>query len=97
MMFLILCLTLGLLLAQRFKVLIVVPATLLVVIAALAGGIPGAEIVSSKALTGVLGGSILQIGYLLGLGLRSVSFTVRHKRGRYPLPSRASSTQHPAH
>jgi hypothetical protein len=66
MTFLALSLTLGLLLAQRFKVFVLMPATLLLAITAVAGGFTG-----TTAVTLALSMAALQLGYLLGLASRS--------------------------
>lgn len=61
-----LCLTLGLLLAQRHRVSVLVPASLLVVIAALLS----ADALWPKVLTTGLWVVSLQAGYLLGVAIR---------------------------
>jgi len=68
MTFLFVCLLAGLLLGQRFKVLVLVPAAAVV----LALSFAGAETHWPIALTAVAAMICLQIGYLLGLGLRHV-------------------------
>ncbi len=88
MIFFVLCLTLGLLLAfQRFKVLVLVPATLLVLMVALAGWVAGTEALGWRAVMGAGGAATLQVGYLLGLVGRSLLFTARNSWGGQPLGS----------
>ena len=72
MIFFALSLALGLLLAQRFKVFVIIPATLLMVMVALVGGMTGAEGFWPRALMALLGATTLQTGYLLGLSISSL-------------------------
>jgi hypothetical protein len=92
MTFLYLCLALGLLLAQRFKGLVLLPATLLVV--ALTGAIAGPEGPWLRALMGVLGAASLQFGYLCGLGLRSLYLSAVASRLRGALWRATRRTAH---
>jgi hypothetical protein len=72
-----LCLALGAVLAQRFNVLVLLSATLLVVLVALAGGV-GANSVWVKMLMAILMAASLQMGYLVGLlGARALLGTAR--------------------
>ncbi len=87
MTFFVLCLTLGLLVTQRFKVLVLVPGTLLVLMVALAGGVAGNEALGWRAVMGAVGAATLQGAYLLGLVGRSLLFTARNSWGRQPLGS----------
>jgi hypothetical protein len=64
-----LCLTIGLLLAQWFRVFVLVPCTLLVVGVGLTSGIVGAETLLAKMLVAVIDATGLQAGYLLGMAL----------------------------
>jgi hypothetical protein len=89
-----LCLAFGLLLAQRFKVLILPPATLLVVIMALAGGVASAATFWTNMLMAVMAAVNLQVGYLLGLGVQSFWIASRSRRR---LASSARPTRRTAH
>jgi hypothetical protein len=73
MIFLPLSLALGLLLALRFKVFVLLPANLLVVMVALAGGVAGTEALWWRAVMAGLGVASLEIGYFLGLVAWSTS------------------------
>jgi len=70
---LLLPLALGLLLALRFKVFVLLPANLLVVMVALAGGIAATEAIWWRAVMAGLGVASLEIGYFLGLVAWSTS------------------------
>ena len=74
-------LTLGTLLAQRFKVLILVPTSILVGVAPLLGGFMDAAIPGMRIIVTGLAIIGLQAGYLLGLWARSLhSFGHPHYR-----------------
>jgi hypothetical protein len=71
MIVLILCLLLGMVLGQRFKVLVMLPATIVVVVAlTIAGETAHTNTLWLLALTVVAAAASLQIGYFLGLGIR---------------------------
>jgi membrane protein DedA with SNARE-associated domain len=65
-------LLLGMVLAQRFRVLVLVPAMLLILLIAGLAGIARIEPTAAVALTGILAIVGLQTGYLLGLGVREL-------------------------
>lgn len=90
-----LCLALGLLLAQRFKVLVLVPATLLVALVALAGGVDANSFWMKTLMAGLMAAS-LQIGYLVGLGARALLSTARTS-SRNSLANSTRPTQRTAH
>jgi hypothetical protein len=70
MIVLILCLLLGMVLGQRFKVLVLLPATVLVVPLTIAGEMARTNTLWLLALTVFGAAASLQIGYFLGLGIR---------------------------
>ncbi len=87
----------GMVLAQRFKVLILLPVMLLTLVIALSTAIAGTDGAWTAGLTAALIILGLQVGYLLGLGLRQVMVLTRATRRqpaslRSPLPP-----QRPAH
>lgn len=83
MTFLFVCLLAGFLLGQRFKVLILLPATVVVTALSLAGG-EWHWPIALMALAAIVS---LQMGYLLGVGAHCVLNTVSRRAG-----SLASST-----
>jgi len=60
----------GAVLAQRFKVRILLPATAIVVVAAAATGLIQSDTVGWTILMVAAAGASLQIGYMFGLGVR---------------------------
>jgi hypothetical protein len=72
MIILILCLLVGMVLGQRFKVLVLLPASSLVMAITIAGEMAHANTFWLLCLTAVAAAASLQIGYLLGLGIRYV-------------------------
>jgi hypothetical protein len=80
MMFESLCLLTGMVLAQRFKVLVVVPATALVVPLSIVVGIARSDAFWPIALVAVEAIVNLQVGYLLGAGIGALFGGVRANR-----------------
>jgi len=80
----------GLALAQRFKVLVLIPVILLTLIFAVVAGLSGAAAGWASALTAVIVITDLQIGYLIGIAVRQVMLSARAHRLRgslaRPLP-----------
>jgi len=96
--YLALSLTLGLLLAQRFKVLILVPATILVAIVPLLGGFM--DVVAIHGMRIVVAGLAvisLQVGYLLGLGARSLYSLGQLNRATGEAPTSRRPVRRAAH
>jgi hypothetical protein len=62
----------GLLLGQRFRVLVLVPAMTLALLAAVGSGVARADGLWWTALMAVAAGAALQIGYLTGLVIRNI-------------------------
>jgi hypothetical protein len=75
----------GIALGQFFKVLILVPAMSIALIATIAVGIARADNVWSIALVSVAIGTALQIGYLIGIGLRSFIVAAQRRSLTPPL------------
>jgi uncharacterized membrane protein len=72
----------GLALAQRFKVLILIPVILLTLVFAIVAGLSGAAAGWASALTAVVTITGVQIGYLLGIALRHAMLLARAQRRR---------------
>jgi hypothetical protein len=72
MIILILCLLVGMVLGQRFKVLVLLPASALVMAMTIAGEMAHANTFWQLCLTAVAAAASLQMGYCLGLGIRYV-------------------------
>jgi hypothetical protein len=80
MIVLILCLLLGMVLGQRFKVLVLFPTALAVIALTIVAEIVRTHAFWMPLLTAVVAATSLQIGYMLGLGIRHVSAGVRASR-----------------
>lgn len=78
----ILTLLCGMVLGQRFKMLILAPASFLILALAVGAGIARAEMPWMIALTAAELITCLQSGYLLGLGIRYLLPMARAKRQR---------------
>ena len=70
----------GALLAQRFKVFVLAPATLIAMLAAAAAGIAYGEGIASILLGAALTAIGLQLGYLAGAGLQFAIQSTRQRR-----------------
>src|SRR5262249_2043195 len=68
----IISLLIGAVLAQRFKIMVLVPATATVLIAAVVAGLAQAHTAWWVALAAALVASSMQVGYIVGLGVRYV-------------------------
>ena len=75
-------LLIGLVLAQRFKVLSLIPVILLTLLFALIAELSGANAAWSSALTAAAAIAGLQLGYFLGIGLRQLMLIARANRLR---------------
>jgi hypothetical protein len=75
-------LLIGLMLAQRFKVLSLIPVILLTVLFALTAAFAGANATWTSTLTAAVAIAGLQVGYLLGIGLRHLTLIARAHRLR---------------
>ncbi len=72
MITLIVCLLAGMVLGQRFKVLILVPAAAAVIVLAIIAGLAYREASWPIALMAMASAASLQLGYLSGLAIRQV-------------------------
>jgi hypothetical protein len=73
-------LLIGLALAQRFKVLSLIPVIFLTLLFALTAELSGANRAWTSALTATVAIAGLQVGYLLGIGLRQLTLIARAAR-----------------
>jgi len=90
-------LMIGIVLAGRFKVLILAPAFMLTLVLAIGTGLARTSAVwsiGSTALVIIVG---LQIGYLLGSGMRHVMVSVRASRQRSTSFTSSLPPHRPAH
>ena len=87
----------GLALAQRFKVLILIPVILLTLMFALVAGLSGANARGVSALTAVVAIVSVQIGYLFGIALRQALLVARAHRRRAASLGRLLPPQWRAH
>jgi hypothetical protein len=97
LMFAILSLLLGLVLGQRFKVLILIPVIIITLVFAVVAGLARADKAWTVGLTAAVAIAGLQIGYLLGVGVRYAVLLVRAHRRRAAGPTRSSPPQWRAH
>jgi hypothetical protein len=79
-------LLIGMILGQRFKVLILFPAILLIVLLAAGTTIVGTKPLSSVALNAAMAILGLQVGYCLGIGIYYVKLGTRAHRLEQPSP-----------
>jgi predicted Na+-dependent transporter len=79
----------GLVLGQRFKVLVLVPAIVLALLVAIGAGIARGDGVWSTALMAGAVGMALQIGYLAGLFIGHIPALGRARRTASSLPGSA--------
>jgi hypothetical protein len=78
----IISLLVGMFLGQRFKVLVLAPVILLTLILAIGAGIARVDAVWALGLTAAVTIVGLQIGYLLGIGIRHLIVVARAIRLR---------------
>ena len=93
----IICLLAGLVLGQRLKVLVLVPATALIAALAIISGLVGGSTFRSVLLVAVGAAVSLQVGYLLGLGINQVLIGVRAIRTNANSVADRDPTRRPAH
>jgi hypothetical protein len=93
----ILSLLTGMVLGQRFKVLILVPATLLAFLLAVGVGFALAEAASILLLASLAAVVSLQVGYLFGIGIRYALLIARASRLRATSFGRPLHVRRPAH
>jgi hypothetical protein len=95
---LIICVLVGMVLGQRFKVLVLLPAIGVALIVAIGVGVASADSGWSIVLMAVSVTIMLQIGYVVGIGIRS--FTVAARTARlYHCPASVPTVarRRPAH
>jgi hypothetical protein len=87
----------GALLGQRFKVMVLMPATAIVLVIAVGTGVTHAYTAWSIILMAVAAATSMQIGYLIGIGVHHVLAAALSSRSP-SLVSRTASTpvRHPA-
>jgi hypothetical protein len=90
LMLAILSLLLGLVLGQRFRVLVLIPVIIITLLFAVVAGLARADKAWTVGLTTAVATAGLQIGYLLGIGVRLAVLLVRRHRRRAAGPTRAS-------
>jgi len=93
----IISLLVGMVLAQRFKVLILFPVIMLTVVLAVSVGIARADATWAAALTLVVVIVGLQLGFLLGIGVRHVMLLTRASRLRATSLTSSLRPQRPTH
>jgi hypothetical protein len=77
----------GMVLGQRFKVLILLPAIAVTLLVTIAAGLARAETPGMLALSAILTMVGIQVGYLLGIGIRQLTAGL----GRPRLPASFAS------
>jgi hypothetical protein len=82
----ILSVLLGLVLAQRFKVFVLLPVILLVLTFSIAGALAHVETAVISVVTAMVAIVSLQIGYLLGIVVRHARASLRAHRPGSSLP-----------
>lgn len=97
LIYLVLALTLGLLLAQHFRAFILLPTILLVAIVPLAGGFTGTDGLAMRGAVAVMAVVSLQFGYLLGLGAFSLWSIIHGNRAVDHFSNSSRRTHRPAH
>jgi hypothetical protein len=87
----------GMVLGQRFKVLILVPAMALALVLAVGTGVASADTVWSIVLMAAATTAGLQIGYFVGVGIRYVMVATRADGSPVTSLTGSTSTRSPAH
>jgi membrane protein DedA with SNARE-associated domain len=86
----------GALLAQRFRVMVLIPATAVVLVVAGATGVTSAHTVWSMILMAATAAIGMQVGYfVIGTGVRHVLTSAWSNRSSH-LPSATAPTRYPA-
>ena len=93
----VLSLLIGMVLAQRFKVLILFPAFALAFILAVATVIGRSDAAWTAGVIATVLISGLQIGYLFGIGVRHVNLVARASRLRATMPGNSLTPRRPVH
>jgi len=87
----------GMAFGQRFTVLVLVPAIFLAVVIAIGLGIARSQTPGTITLVTVAAVACLQIGYLVGLGVRELTAAGRANRQRAGSIADSSSARRTAH
>jgi hypothetical protein len=95
MILLMVSLLVGAALGQRFKVLVLMPATAIVLVLAVGTGVTQARTAWSIVLMAAAAATCLQIGYLVGIGVHHVLAAALSKRSS-PLTPTTTSAPHAA-
>jgi hypothetical protein len=87
----------GAVLGQRFKVMVLIPAIAIVLVLAAGTGVTHAHTAWSIVLMATTAATSMQIGYLIGIGIRHVLAAALSSRSS-PLtsPTASMSARHPA-
>jgi hypothetical protein len=87
----------GAVLAQRFKVMVLMPASVIVMVLAVGAGVTHAQTAWSIVLMAATAATSIQIGYLIGIGIHHfVAATVSSRSSRLAAPSVSTPARHPA-
>jgi hypothetical protein len=97
LVFVVISLLIGMVLGQRFKVLVLVPAIGLALIVTTVAGIARADSVWLIVVMTVAVTSSLQIGYLAGTGIRHLMAAARASRLRAGALGGSMPARHPVH
>jgi membrane protein DedA with SNARE-associated domain len=87
----------GALLGQRFKVMVLMPATAILLILAVGIGVTHAQTAWSIVLMAAAAATSMQIGYLIGIGIHHVLAAAWSSRSSPRASPTASARHHPAH
>jgi len=79
----------GAVLAQRFKIMVLLPATALVLMTAAGTGVLEADTFAWTLLIAAAGSASLQVGYVFGMGL---GYVLAAPSAKSPQPLRASTS-----
>ena len=85
----------GMVLGQRFKVLVLMPATAIVLVLAVGAGVTQARTAWSIVLMAAAAATSMQIGYLVGIGVHHVLAAALSRRSS-PLTPTTTSAPHAA-
>jgi hypothetical protein len=87
----------GMVLGQRFKVLVLMPTIAMALVLAIGAGVARADAVWWIVLMAAATATSLQIGYLIGIGIRHILVATRASRSPATSLTGSASTGRPAH
>jgi hypothetical protein len=87
----------GMVLGQRFKALVLIPAIAIGLVLTIGAGIVGADTFWSIVLMAAVTAASLQIGYFAGICIRRLMVAVRASRLRVASLTGSAPTRRPAH